>query len=210
VAIDITAMTLEGVGGILIGLAIALVLSWPIALIIVGMAPIMMIGSKVGTRVKMKQWNMVQTQKEGTKTAEVIIGDAITHFKTVASIANHTLIVDNYDKINEERCILENKESNCEGFLFGFSEFMKNFAFGLVYLAQAILVYYFPDAEVLRPDKMFPAMFALMFGIFSFLGAKGAIASDADKVKLAASKIFKVTETKSVIDPLSRAEDAKK
>jgi len=57
---------------------------------------------------------------------------------------------------------------------------------------------------------MFPAMFALMFGIFSFLGAKGAIASDADKVKLAASKIFKVTETKSVIDPLSRAEDAKK
>ena len=118
---------------------------------------------------------MLKTQHEGTKEAEVVIGDAITNFKTVASIANHGPIVAKYDEINMKRCTLEAKEANCEGIQFGFSEFMKNFAFGIIYLVIGILNYYFDNVGVLRPDKMFIAMFSLMFGIFSYLQALGQI-----------------------------------
>ena len=46
---------------------------------------------------------------------------------------------------------------------------MKNFAFGLIYLTQAVLTYHFPDYEYLGQKRMFTAMFALMFGAFSFI-----------------------------------------
>ena len=49
--------------------------------------------------------------------------------------------------------------------------FMQNFSFALIYLAQAVLVYYFPDYEFLTQERMFVAMFALMFGVFAYVNA---------------------------------------
>mmetsp|Transcript_14405 Transcript_14405/g.18213 ORF Transcript_14405/g.18213 Transcript_14405/m.18213 type:complete len:137 (+) Transcript_14405:2656-3066(+) len=67
IAIDIAAASLEGLGGILIGLVIAFIYSWPIALCILGIAPLMMLSNKVATRVKFKQWGMMATQHEELK-----------------------------------------------------------------------------------------------------------------------------------------------
>lgn len=52
---------------------------------------------------------------------------------------------------------------------------MQNFAFGIIYLVQAYLVYYYEGAEVLKPDRMFTAMFTLMFGVFSFVSAMSTV-----------------------------------
>ena len=41
----------------------------------------------------------------------------------------------------------------------------------MIYLAQAVLVYYFPDYEFLTQERMFVAMFALMFGVFAYVNA---------------------------------------
>ena len=115
VAIDITAASLEGFGGILIGLTMAFVFSWPIACCLIAIAPLMMLSNKVATRVKFKQWGMMASDRAETKEAETVIGDAIGNFKTVASLANHEPLVKKYDSVNGRRCELEAREANCEG-----------------------------------------------------------------------------------------------
>ena len=46
---------------------------------------------------------------------------------------------------------------------------MKNMSFGILYLGQALLNYYFNGYEVIEPGNMFLAMFSLMFGLFGYL-----------------------------------------
>lgn len=85
---------------------------------------------------------------------------------------------------------------------------MKNISFGIVYLVQAILVYYFEDVEVLSPDRMFLAMFSLMFGVFNYLQAMATV-QDKDKAAACAMEMFKLIETPSQIDPLSLEQESK-
>ena len=151
---------------------------------------------------------MHQGQKEELKEAEIVIGDSISNFKTVASIANFDILVDKYDKINEKRCVLEAKEANCEGIQFGFSEFMKNFAFAILYIIQAALVYYFTDYHYLQPEQMFQAMFALMWGVFGAMGALGQIQNE-DKAVEAARKMFIIMESPNIIDTAAPEQEKK-
>jgi hypothetical protein len=52
VAIEVTAANIEGFSGILCGLIFAFIYSWPIVVAICCVAPLMLLGNKVGTRVK--------------------------------------------------------------------------------------------------------------------------------------------------------------
>lgn len=79
---------------------------------------------------------------------------------------------------------------------------MQNFAFGIIYLVQAYLVYYYEGAEVLKPDRMFTAMFTLMFGVFSFVHAMTTV-QDKDKAIESARKMYEIIATPSPIDPLA-------
>ena len=85
---------------------------------------------------------------------------------------------------------------------------MKNFAFALLYLAQVVLAYFFPDYYFLRADRMFQAMFALMFGVFGALGALGQI-QDQDKALRAASKMFVLMEARNDIDTSDPRQETK-
>ena len=64
VAITVAAAYMEGIGGILVGLILALIFSWPIALAILCIAPLMLASSKIASRVKAKQYSLLQTQEE--------------------------------------------------------------------------------------------------------------------------------------------------
>lgn len=52
VAITVAASYCEGLSGIFLGLVLALVFSWPIALAIICIAPLMLCSSKMASRVK--------------------------------------------------------------------------------------------------------------------------------------------------------------
>ena len=59
VVIEVAAAYMEGMFAILVGLVLACVYSWPIVVALICVSPIMMVGNKVGHRVKMKQWGML-------------------------------------------------------------------------------------------------------------------------------------------------------
>lgn len=147
VIIQTTSAYFEGYGAILIGLAIGLIHSWPIVVAICIVCPLIMISNSVGTKVKQRQWGMIVGEEKEDKEADIILADTIANWKTVASMANPEKLVNWFDKISTRRCTREIKQANCDAIQFGFSEFGKNVAFGLVYLVQAVLVYNWPDYE---------------------------------------------------------------
>ena len=56
---EITAVYTEGLGGLFIGLGIACYYSWPMVAAMICVIPFMILGSKAGQRVKLKQWGMM-------------------------------------------------------------------------------------------------------------------------------------------------------
>ena len=107
----------------------------------------------------------------------------------MASIANYEFLFDEYARICTKHSRQEISLAYCEGFQFGFSQCIQNFAFALVYLAQAELNYAYEDVEVLKPDRMFTAMFSLLFGVFGFVQATSQI-QDKDRALENARKMF--------------------
>ena len=105
VAIEVNAASIEGFSGILCGLIFSLIYSWPIVCAIFCVAPFMVVGNKVGTRVKQKMWGLIQDDKKGEKDADILLADSIANFKTVASIANEHKLIKTYDSIIEKRCM---------------------------------------------------------------------------------------------------------
>lgn len=104
-----------------------------------------------------------------------MVADSIMNYKTVASIANYDIFLTEYQAITSKIALVEIKEATCEGFQFGFSQFMQNGAFGVLYLVQAFLVYYFEGYEPIEPKNMFTAMFSVMFGVFTAVQAMAQI-----------------------------------
>lgn len=94
VAIEVAAANIEGLSGVLCGLIFACIYSWPMVVAIACVAPLMILGNKVGTRVKQKMWGLIQDEGKGHKEADIILADSIANFKTVASIANEQILID--------------------------------------------------------------------------------------------------------------------
>ena len=78
---------------------------------------------------------------------------------------------------------------------------MQNFSFALIYLAQAVLVYFFPDYKFLTQERMFVAMFSLMFGVFAYVQAFSHV-QDKDKALENARRMFVIMKKPSEIDAL--------
>ena len=53
-----------------------------------------------------------------------MVADSIMNYKTVASIANYDIFLTEYQAITSKIALVEIKEATCEGFQFGFSQFM--------------------------------------------------------------------------------------
>ena len=79
---------------------------------------------------------------------------------------------------------------------------MQNFAFGIIYLVQAVLVYNYPDYEYLEPERMFISMFSLMFGVFAYVQAFAHV-QDKDKALMSARAMFELIFTRSEINAMS-------
>lgn len=124
VCVEADSAFIEGFGSILVGLGFALVLSWPIVICIFLVAPLMLLSSKVGTAVKRKQWGILSSEESADKEAEIMLSDAIVNFKTVASIANSHILVEEFDGVNSQKAKKEIKATSCEAVQYGFSQFI--------------------------------------------------------------------------------------
>ena len=160
------------------GLALAFIFSWPMATVGLVIAPIMTIGFYINQKAESEMAFDGEINKDNissanqkknesnTKAAQVLLSDAIANYKTVASFGNENILIDEYSGLLQNKLKVDTKNGLVFGFSWGLAQAVINFSFGLMYLASGEMFYHYPEALVLQVDRLYAAMFAILFGAF--------------------------------------------
>ena len=96
------------------------------------------------------------------KEANLLAGDAIINYRTVASFGNEGQILRDYGKLLEEPMNVAIKKSHVIGFIFGFSQFVQYAVFAALYYFGAVFMK--NDPQTNKASDIFVAIFAMMLG----------------------------------------------
>lgn len=165
------------------------------------------------------------------KKGDLLLADAITHYRSILSFGSEDLIVKEYMD-NCSKTYASNKtKSHMHGLAYGFSQAIIIVIFGVLFfiggifmgksfealnmeLVDATLI---GDAAAMErigtemieaPKAVQIAIFAMIFGVFS-AGNAVAFGPDTTKAAQAAKTIFTIIATPSKIDPCDEDEVAK-
>ena len=94
----------------------------------------------------------------------MLVSDSIQNYRTVASFGHEEEIIANYRKLIEEPLKKGKRKAHAIGLSYGFSQFVTNITFGLLYYIVARI--YAADEDVSGED-LFIGLFAIFFGCFT-------------------------------------------
>ena len=195
------AVMCESFFALVCGIILGFVFSWKVSLVALGCVPFMVAGGSINAKF---QSGMAETDESAYKDANLLAGDAILNYRTVASFGHDYLIVELYDRYISSPFQSAVKKAHCIGFWFGFSQFVQNAVFALLYWAGAEFVYHDP---AMTGDHVFMATFAMMFGAFA-AGQANQFGPDMGKAKKAALSIFSYIDIPTKINAVDIDEDA--
>ena len=198
-----TAVVMESTFAMIVGIVIGFSYSWKISLVALGCVPFMVVGGAINTKFQSGYSNI---DEEAYKDANLLAGDSILNYRTVASFGHDNLLVKEYDVLTEGPVKTSVKKAQCIGFWFGFSQFVQNAVFSLLYWAGAM----FQKAEgVNSGEQLFIAMFAMMFGSFA-AGQANQYGPDMGKAKKAGLSVFTYIDLPSKINAVDIPAEAVK
>lgn len=109
------------------------------------------------------QKGLSQDSDKASKDANLLAGDAILNYRTVASFGHENQIINDYDSMLEGPVNVAKSKSHSIGFIFGFTQFIQYGVPSLLYYTAALFIDhgYTPFSDA---DKLFTAIFAMMMG----------------------------------------------
>ena len=90
---------IDAIMAVLTGVLIGFYFSWRMALVCLGCTPFLLI---TGMMMAKFQQGMSTKAENSHKMANLLAGDAINNYRTVASFANQELIINDYKKLLDE------------------------------------------------------------------------------------------------------------
>lgn len=198
---------IEGTVAVLTGMIAAFVISWPLALVTIGLLPVFLICGAI--QQKADQENMMNMEaQEGSedmelsddvKESKLLCSDAISNYKTVQSFGNDFLLIKTFGAINDRQAIADNKSAKCYAISLALSVSVNNGSFAILYIAMAELFAAYPNYEYTKFDAQMVAMFVFIFGAFT-AAQSISMGPDIKKATKAAMKIFQIMRTPSKVD----------
>jgi ABC-type multidrug transport system fused ATPase/permease subunit len=94
-----TAVILESLFGMVVGIALGFSYNWKISLVALGCVQFMILGGAINTKFQSGYSNV---DEEAYKDANLLAGDSILNYRTVASFGHDNLIIDEYNKLVTE------------------------------------------------------------------------------------------------------------
>ena len=140
------------------------------------------------------------------KSADRLAGDAILNYKTIQAFGCNEEILEEYGNLVDVPIAEDVKKGHKHGFLYGFSQVATNLVFTALYCAQAYLWKFYPNYKYTQPDRMFAAMFTILYGGFAAANAS-QWGPDAGKAAKAAARIFMVIDKPPQIDAVNVDEE---
>jgi ABC-type transport system involved in Fe-S cluster assembly fused permease/ATPase subunit len=185
---------MESMSALLCGVIMGFVFQWREALVCLGCVPLMIIATAISVKF---QKGLSESSDKASKEANVLAGDAIINYRTVASFGNEDQLIADYERMLDGPVSVAIKKCHAIGIMFGLTQFVKMAVFAVLYYAAAQFIQhgYVPLTEV---DKVFMAIFCMMFGAQA-AGQASSFGPDVGKAKIAAQKIFTIIDTPSQI-----------
>ena len=101
---------------------------------------------------------------EDAKMADLLASDSISNYRTVASFGINELIVQEYRILQEGPYKAGMKNAHISGFIFGYSQFITNIAFAVLFYFGTIFML---NDSNLTGEDVFVAIFAMFFGAYA-------------------------------------------
>ncbi|WZZ05452.1 hypothetical protein YC2023_091373 [Brassica napus] len=189
---DSLALTVKNVATAVVGIIIAFVISWELAVIILVTIPLTGINHYVQIKF-MKGFSA--DAKTKYEEASQVASDAVGSIRTVASFCAEEKVIEMYKKRCEETIKSGMKQGLVAGLGFGLSFFVLYSVYAACFYAGARLV---KDGRTTY-NGVFEVFLTLTVATIGISGVSSS-APDSSKAKSAAASIFRIIDRKSKID----------
>lgn len=161
------------------------------------------VGTFLGAKFKQ---NIHAESGDQNTQANLLAGDAIINYRTVASFANEEAIVRKYEEMLSTTLSKQYMGNHKAGIAFGFSQFSMMFIFAALFYSGGKIQ---ENVKELKPENIFIAIFSMMFGAMQ-AGNSQQFGPDIGKANSAAKKIFAIIDDPSRIDAIALDKDKNK
>jgi len=185
---------------VLVGVVVSFIFMWPFALVSLGTIPFMGFGAEMEMKMYMGEDHGDHSKDEEDGPGAIAI-ESLLNIRTVASLSLESNRLDDYEKAltNGNEDIV--KSSFKKGSLVAIGQFIQMWGCALMFWWGGWLLSKYPSTFTYRDFLI--SMFSLLFSL-SGLGMAAQGATNRDKAKEAADRIFDLIERESAIDPLSK------
>ena len=188
-----TAVVMESLFAMIVGISLGFAHNWKVSLVALGCVPFMIAGGAINTKF---QTGYSDIDEDAYKDANLLAGDSILNYRTVASFGHDDMIIKRYDAYTDAPMKTSIRKAQCIGFWFGFSQFVQNAVFALLYWAGAMFQ---ADDGTQNGENLFIATFCMMFGSFA-AGQANQYGPDMGKAKKSGLTIFTYIDVPSRIN----------
>ncbi|KAL6133606.1 hypothetical protein ACLB2K_065840 [Fragaria x ananassa] len=192
---DGLALITQNIATIIAGLVIGFTANWKLALLILGVSPLLIIQGLLQTKF-LKGFS--GDAKAMYEEASQVANEAIGSIRTVASFCSEQKVMNAYEKKCEGPMKQGVRLGVVSGVGFGFSFFVMFCTNALIFYIGAILV---KNGQA-KFDQVFMVFFALTISAVGVSESSG-MAPDSNKAKDSAASIFKILDSKPEIDSSS-------
>lgn len=154
-----------------------------------------------GALMEMKTYmgEIAAENDEDVNSPGSIVVETLLNIRTVASLNLETTRVIEFDKALVAEDPMPIRSNIVKGSASGLGQFVQMWGLALMFWWGGYLLFHYPESFDYRDFLI--SMFSLLFSI-SGMGVAAQGATNRDKAKLAAERIFELTDRKSLIDPL--------
>ncbi|XP_011079478.1 ABC transporter B family member 4 [Sesamum indicum] len=190
---DALAQLVQDLAAAVVGLVIAFIACWQLALIVLGMVPLIALNGIVQLKF---MTGFSADAKVMYEEASQVANDAVGTIRTVASYCAEDKVMEVYRKKCEGPVKLGIRQGLISGTGFGLSLALVFFAYATAFYAGARLV----EAGKTTFADVFRVFFALTMAAVA-ISQSSTFAPDSSKAKSATASIFAILDRKSDIDP---------
>ena len=175
------------------GIIIAFVYEWRVALIALGLIPLMILSGIVQMSFTM---GFSDKTDSAYKDSSNLITEAMVNIRTVTSFGYDAFVINQYEKKLEEPQMLGIKKGLVSGVLFGFSQFILFLIFGLLFFLGSVVVRdsYPGDQFFDGVLNMFTAIYAIVFAAMT-AGNNAHFLPDVGAAKNSAANLFLILDS---------------
>jgi len=185
---------------VLVGVAVSFAFMWPFALLTLGLIPPMGFGAEMEMKLYFGEDEGVSGDDIDMNSPGGIVVETLVNIRTVASLNIEKERSEQYVKALCSEDPTPVRTNFMKGCATGIGQFIQMWGLALMFWFGGWLLSNYPDKYTYRDFLI--SLFSLLFGLEG-IGFAAQGATDRDKAKQAANRIFELTDRHSAIDPLS-------